>query len=312
MAKSQKQEKSAAAYGREALSQWGDAVLYGGRAIATRFRKREGASDRPSLRERLDPSQTEKGGRVGDAADAALARLGPPGKLAAKVSLGSRIVERVRGTIGNGAGADASPRNGDGPSGAEVPFPIQESIDVAVPLSGTFTLCSRFLDFPGYLDRVADVEETDDTHFVFVAKIGRRLREMEMEIVDERPDERIDWECGGELAHSGVLTFHPLAPRLTRLELTIEREPESLSERLSRRTRLAGHVIQGELHRFKAHVELLDEDFEDYVPEVSGEEVPPEEEAPPEEEGDEPEEPLDEEAEELDEGRVEEEELEPA
>jgi uncharacterized membrane protein len=262
MAKSQKQEKGAAAYGREALAQWGDAVRYGARAIAARLGEREGAP---------------------------------------KVSFGSRIIERVRGSVGNGAGADASSRDAGAPD-AEVPFPIQESIDVALPLGGTFTLCSRFLDFPGYLDRVVEVEERDDTHFVFVARIGRRLREIEVEIVDERPDERIDWECGGELAHSGVLTFHPLAPRLTRLELTIEREPESLAERLSRRTRLAGRAIQGELHRFKAHVELLDEDFEDYVPEVSAEKAPPEEEASPEEEG----------AEELAQGQVEEEELEPA
>src|SRR3954451_4362422 len=122
---SQKQEKGAAAYGREALAQWSEAVLYGGRAIAARLSEREGTSDRPPLRERLDPSTTEKGGRVGDAADAALAKLGSPGNLASKLSLGSRIVERVRGGIGNGAGADASPRDGDEPPAAEVPFPIQ-------------------------------------------------------------------------------------------------------------------------------------------------------------------------------------------
>lgn len=313
MAKSHKKEKDAAAYGREALSQWSDAARYGTRALAASLRERKDASGRPPLRERLDPSKTEKGGRVGDAADAALARLGRPGKLASKVSIGSRVVERIRNSVGNGGGADVSARDGDAPSGAAVPFPIQESIDVAVPLGGTFTLCSRFLDFPGYLDRVAEVKETDDTHFVFAAKIGRRLREMEIEIVDERPDERIEWECVDELAHSGVLTFHPLAPRLTRLELTIEREPESLPERLSRQTRLVGRAIQAELHRFKAHVELLDEDFDDYVPEVSGEEgIPPEEEGLSEEEEGEPEEPLDEEVEELDEGQVEEEELEPA
>jgi uncharacterized membrane protein len=351
MARSQGQEKGVAAYGREALSQWANAARYGGRAIAATLYEREGPStDRRPLRERLDPSKTEKGGRVGDAADTALARFGKPGELASKVSLGSRIVERLRGSVGDGADAGASGRENGGPSGAAVPSPIQESIDVAVPLGGTFTLCSRFLDFPEYLDRVAEVEEEDDSHFVFVAKIGRRLRKLEVEIVDERADERIDWECADELAHSGVLTFHPLAPRLTRIELTIERVPETLPERLARQTRLAGRVIQAELHRFKAHAELLDEDFEEYVPQVAtGDEIPSEEEAPPEEEGEEPEdepldeeaedepldeepedepldeepedepldeeaedEPLDEEPEELDEGQVEEEELEPA
>jgi uncharacterized membrane protein len=323
MARSKEQEKGAVAYGREALSEWGGAVRFGGRALAAKLSEREGPStDGQPLRERLDPSKTEKGGRAGDAADAALGRLGAPGKLAAKVSLGSRILERVKGGAGNGAEADASSGENGASSGAGVPAPIQESIDVAVPLDGTFTLCSRFLDFPEYLDRLAEVEEADDRHFVFVAKIGRRLRELEVEIVDERPDERIDWECEGELAHTGVLTFHPLAPRLTRIELTIEREPETLPERLARQTRLVGRVIQAELHRFKAHVELLDEDFEEYMPQVATEdEAPSDGEAPPEEEGEEPEEEepldeeaddLDEEADDLDEEEVEEEELEPA
>jgi len=306
-----KQEKGAAAYGLEALSEWGSAVGYGGRAIAAKLRDRGGPSDRVPLRERLNPSKTEKGGRLGDAADASLARFGKPGKLASKLSLGSRVVERVGGNIGNGTRQEAEESVQDesgGKAGAAMPFPIQESIDVALPVSGAFALASRFLDFPEYLDRMVEAEEVDDTHFVFVVKVGRHPREIEVEVVEELPDSRIDWECNGELSHAGMLTFHPLAPRLTRLELTIEREPEGLPEQLWRRTRLAGRVIQGELHRFKAHVELLDEDFEDYVPQAA---TPSDEEGP--EEGEEPEEELpDEEAEAPDEGQVEEDELEPA
>jgi len=289
-------------------------MRYGGHAIAAKMRERAGPSGRVPLRERLDPSKTEKVGRLGDAADAALAKFGKPGKLASKLSAGSRVLERVGGSIGNGTHQEAEESAQDesasdgGEAAAAVPFPIQESIDVALPVSGAFALASRFLDFPEYLDRMVEGEEVDDTHFVFVVKVGRHPREIEVEIVEELPNSRIDWECNGELGHSGVLTFHPLAPRLTRLELTIEREPESLPEQLWRRTRLAGMVIQGELHRFKAHVELLDEDFEDYVPQAA---TPSEEEAP--EEGEEPEEELpDEEAEGPDEGQVEENELEPA
>jgi uncharacterized membrane protein len=268
MATSQRQAKGAAAYGREAVAEWADAVRYGGRAVAARLRSDAGASERASLRERLDPSTTEKGGRVGDAADAVLAKLGKPGKLAAKVSLGSRVVERLGVGGGNGAAADASPAEDDGTaSDGAAPFPIQESIDVAVPLDGAFELCAQFLDFPDYLERVVEVEEADDSHFVFVVKARRRLHELEVEIVDERPGERIEWDCEGELGHEGVLTFHPLAPRLTRLELTIERRPERFSERLARQVHLPERAIEAELHRFKAHAELLDEDFDDYVPE---------------------------------------------
>jgi uncharacterized membrane protein len=301
MARSQKQAKGAVAYGQEALSEWGNAIRYGGRAVATGLRGRAGSPERPPLRERLNPSRTEKGGRVGDAADAALARLGKPGKLASKVSLGSRIVDRIGigGGAGNGQARGESSSDNGAPSEAAMPVPIQESIDVAVPLGGAFELGSQFLDFPEYLGRVEEVEEVDDSHFVFVAKARRRLHEMEVEIVDERPEERIEWECAGELGHAGVLTFHPLAPRLTRLELTIERRPEGVSERLSRQIHLPERAIQAELHRFKAHAELLDEDFEDYVWDEGAE---------PEEADDEEEEAEEQEAEE----QVEEDELEPA
>jgi len=54
-------------------------------------------SDRLShsrLRDQLNPAKTEKGGRIGDAADSMLEKLGTPGKLASKASLGSRVVDK--------------------------------------------------------------------------------------------------------------------------------------------------------------------------------------------------------------------------
>src|SRR5690606_10895127 len=146
---------------------------------------------------------------------------------------------------------------------------------------GAFALASRFLDFPDFLERIADADEIDDSHFVFVVEAGRRPREVEVEILEEAAEGRIDWEAAGGLSHTGMLTFHPRAPSLTRIELTIDREPQSLAERLWRQTHMAGRVIQGELHRFKAHAELLDEDFDDYVPQA---ETSPNEEEPEEDE----------------------------
>ena len=92
MAEAKHAQPGAAEYGREALTQWAEAARYGMRALAAR---REEAREGPSLRERLDPTQTDKGGKAGDLADAALAKLGSPGRMASKVKLGSRLVERV-------------------------------------------------------------------------------------------------------------------------------------------------------------------------------------------------------------------------
>ena len=87
-------EKGAVAYGREALSHWGEAIRYGARAISARRQER---ADRAPLKDRLNPARTDKGGKAGDVADKALSKMGTPGKLASKVSLGSRIVERIGG-----------------------------------------------------------------------------------------------------------------------------------------------------------------------------------------------------------------------
>lgn len=296
-------EKGPAEYGREALSQWAEAARYGVKALAAR---REAAKSGPSLKERLDPTKTDKGGKAGDMADLALSKLGKPGRLASKVKLGSRVVERVVPSGGQGErdaddgaeaeapeAAEAGTPEGNGVAagdgvGAGAPLPIQTSIDVALPVAAVFDLCTRFEEYPQIVDRVSEVEIEDETHFTVVARVGKRAHQLEIELVDERPDERLDWECVGELEHSGVLTLHPLAPRLTRMELTVERDSEGLVEHLGRLLALPERGLKQELRRFKAVAELW-EDGKGYEPAEIG---PPaaEEEEPGEEEAEEPEE----------------------
>ena len=66
----------AAAYAREAVAEWGKAVRYAAGAL----RKTDG----PSLKDRLNPGRTAKGGRLGAGADRLLSKMGPPGSLAAR------------------------------------------------------------------------------------------------------------------------------------------------------------------------------------------------------------------------------------
>jgi uncharacterized membrane protein len=306
MSQARQAEKGAADYGREALLQWADAARYGVRALAAR---REATNEGPSLKERLDPTKTDKGGKAGDMADLALSKLGRPGRLASKVKLGSRLVDRVTPSGGRsetdegdgGTEVEAPEANGvaegDG-VGAGAPLPIQGSIDVALPVEAVFELCTRFEEYPQIVDRVTAVEVDDDTHFTVLARVAGRAHELSIELLDELPAERLDWECVGELEHSGVLTFHPLAPRLTRLELTIERASEGPLEHFGRILALPERGLRQELRRFKAVAELweggkdyepaeigplpADEEPEDFEEEEPAEELEPEEEAAPE------------------------------
>jgi uncharacterized membrane protein len=207
------------------------------------------------------------------------------------------LVERVRGGSGGGetesgvedAGADPSvEENGVATGdaiGAGAPLPIQGSIDVALPVAAVFDLCTRFEEYPQIVDRMTAVEIDDDTHFDVFIRVRGREHQLSIELVDEVPTERLDWECSGELEHSGVLTFHPLAPRLTRLELTIERASEGPVEQLARIVGLPERVLAQELRRFKAVAELW-EDGKEYESAEIG--TPVESEEPME--GEEPEE----------------------
>src|SRR5690349_16035522 len=251
------QDQGPAAYGREALTEWRNAARYGFRALAS---ARGGGSDqdRPSLKERLNPSKTTKGGRLGDVADLALSKFGTPGKLASKVSLGSRILDRVRRSDGDkadtpakkgGNGSESSSvTNGDVPL-SEASVPIVESIDVGIPLESAYRLCGDFDQYPEFLEHVLRAERVDSTHAALDVKVHGRARELEIDILDERPNERIEWECSAGAPHSGVITLHRLAPRLTRLELTIEPETQGLIERLSRAVHLTDRTVRDELHR---------------------------------------------------------------
>jgi uncharacterized membrane protein len=271
-------EKGAAEYGREALSQFRDAARYGAKALAERKATRgatkatEGIAS--SLKDQL-PIPRAGGGaasELGELADAALARFGKKGKLASKIGVGHRIVDRLLPAPEEEAGDEAeeaesagAPEDADSPGDdehlfdARTPIPIQESIDVAVPVAAAFDLCLRFEELPRFSDRIAEVDVEDDTHLTLLVKLGGHRQTLGVEIVGEEPEERLDWEGIEGVEHSGVVTFHPLAPRLTRVEVTIEQRSERLRERLLRTVGLPERTVRQELRRFKAYAELWDE-----------------------------------------------------
>jgi hypothetical protein len=61
------------------------------------------------------------------------------------------------------------------------------------------------------------------------------------------------------VAQTGVVTFHELAPRLTRIELSMDVEPHGMLEKMGRGMRFTKRAIRGDLHRFKALIELDEE-----------------------------------------------------
>jgi uncharacterized membrane protein len=140
-------------------------------------------------------------------------------------------------------------------------MPIQQSVDVAVPISEAYDQWTRFEDWPKFMHRVDSAQQIDDSTVSISTKVWGITKQFQAEIVEQRPDERIEWHTEEGLAHSGVVTFHELAPRLTRIEVSMDVKPDSMVEKAGRGMRFTKRAVRGDLHRFKAYVEM-EEDTE--------------------------------------------------
>jgi uncharacterized membrane protein len=177
---------------------------------------------------------------VGDVADEKLgSKLGGLGSLFSKNG------------SDDGDGEDATEAHGSGRR-----MPIQQSVDVAVPIDEAYDQWTRFEEWPEFMHRVDSVQQVDDSTVHISTKVWGVTKEFEAEIVEQRPDERIEWHSEDGLMNSGVVTFHRLAPRLTRIEVTMDVKPDSLLEKAGRGMRFTKRAVRGDLHRFKAYVEM--------------------------------------------------------
>jgi uncharacterized membrane protein len=135
-------------------------------------------------------------------------------------------------------------------------MPIQQAVDVAVPVDVAYNQWTQFEEWPSFMHRLERVTQEDESHVSFKAKIWGISREFEAEIVEQRPDERIKWKVTDGVTHHGVVSFHQLADRLTRIEVSLDIEPSSLIEKAGRGMRHAKRAVRADLHRFKAYVEM--------------------------------------------------------
>jgi uncharacterized membrane protein len=206
---------------------------------------------------------------------------GGPTELATKVAsqagdrVGAKLKDAVSSKVDEAGGAGGLVKEaagglipglgGDSGGGAKggVPgvgkgrrMPVQQSVDVAVPLETAYNQWTQFEDWPNFMHRVTRVTQEDDCSVSFATKIWGKTKEFVANIETQRPDERIKWRVSQGITHTGVVTFHELAPRLTRIELTMDVDPGSLIEKAARGMRHVKRAARADLHRFKAFIEM--------------------------------------------------------
>jgi uncharacterized membrane protein len=139
-------------------------------------------------------------------------------------------------------------------------MPVQQSIDVAVPRETAYNQWTQYEEWPQFMHRVTRVSQEDETTLSFATKIWGKTKEFKAKIVTARPDEKIKWEVTEGITHTGWITFHEIAPELTRLELSLDLEPGGLLEKAARGMRHVKRAARGDLHRFKAYIEAIEEE----------------------------------------------------
>ena len=139
-------------------------------------------------------------------------------------------------------------------------MPIQQSVDIGAPLSTVYNEWTQFEEWPKFMHRLQSVSQEDESHVSFKTKIWGISKEFKAEIVEQRPDERIKWKVTDGVTHTGVVTFHEVADRLTHVEVNLDVDPGSLIEKAGRGMRHVKRAVRADLARFKAYVMMNEEE----------------------------------------------------
>ncbi|MGW3056389.1 SRPBCC family protein [Streptomyces goshikiensis] len=176
---------------------------------------------------------------------------------------------------------------------------IVEVLDVGLPLRTVYDHWTQYEDFSGFAKGVRDVSRGDDTTSDWKVKVGPSTRSWKATVQEQIPDDRIVWTSEGAKGTTrGCVTFHELAPSLTRIVIVVEYYPSGLFEKTGNIWRAQGRRLRLDLKNFLRHVMLTTDEPEGWRGEIrDGEVVQTHEEALEEEQAEEGEEEGDEEQE---------------
>lgn len=149
--------------------------------------------------------------------------------------------------------------------------PVQVSLDVAVPVEVAYDEWMQLDSLPEGGHRVQAIERRGQQLSGEIRTSNARHK-WKAEIRDARRDESFAWRSRRGSDVAGLVTFHRLGERLTRLELGLDIVPVSASEALALALHLSDRMAEADLRRFKLRVETISPD--DYPPRVKQAERP--------------------------------------
>ena len=132
---------------------------------------------------------------------------------------------------------------------------IVETVDVPVSRDVAYEQWTQFEDFPSFTKKVENVTQEEDEVVTWQAQVFWSHRTWKATILDQVPNEHIVWKSESEKGRvDGAVTFHELAPNLTRILVSLEYHPKGLFEHTGNLWRAQGRRVRLELKHFRRHV----------------------------------------------------------
>lgn len=148
--------------------------------------------------------------------------------------------------------------SGGGKAGEKKVTNIVEVLDVGLPLRRVYDHWTEFEEFSGFMKGVVEASRSDEDEEVsdWTLKVGPSKRSWQATVLEQVPDERIVWETKGETKTHGAVSFHELAPSLTRVVVVIEYTPGGFLEKTGNLWRAQGRRLRLDLKHFQRYVTL--------------------------------------------------------
>jgi uncharacterized membrane protein len=133
---------------------------------------------------------------------------------------------------------------------------IEKSIEVRCPVRTVYNQWTQFEEFPKFMTGVKEVRQLDDTHQHWRAEIWGKDKEWDAEIVEQVPDQRIAWRStSADAPNAGTVRFEPLGPDRTRVNLTMEYEPQGAVEKTGDALGVLSGRVETTVKQFKEFIE---------------------------------------------------------
>ncbi|MFE7068833.1 SRPBCC family protein [Streptomyces sp. NPDC057620] len=163
-------------------------------------------------------------------------------------------------------------------------FRVEETIEVAVPVSAAYNQWTQFKSFPRFMTAVKRVEQVRSALLSWTVGVGPVRREFQAEIVEQEPDSHLTWQSlERHFVHQGEVLFRPTATDgptttdrdrrtagatdrdsttagatdRTTVVVRIEVDSPGATALLGGLPELVARVVQRELRHFKAYIEGL-------------------------------------------------------